>query len=811
MKKILLSFSAILISCLAFAQQNVIKGKVLEINKINLVPATTISLLKSKDSAIVKTGFADAAGNFSLENVKTGSYILMATAVGYEKTFSIPIEINETNQQQIVQALFLKPVDKSLALVTVVAKKPFIERKLDRTIINVESSITSAGSTAMEVLEKSPGVAVDKDGKISLKGKQGVIILIDGKQTYMGAQDLANYLQSMPASNLEQIELLPNPSAKYDASGNSGVINIKTKRNKQKGFNGSIKNTLAFGKYPRTFNTLNLNYKNGKFNVFSSIGVNYRKNFQVLTINRKYMDNSGTTNAIFDQSADFIKTNYNKTARLGVDFFASKKTTIGVLATGYLTNGTQDGTNTSFLKDGAGTVNSILSSTNEEKKNFKNGGLNVNLRHTFDSTGREISVDIDALKYKSMQHQFFNSQNYTPLWVKQSSEDLKADLPATINVYSAKVDYVHPFKNGLKMETGIKTSFVNTDNLAGYFNIINDVTQVDNEKTNHFKYNENINAGYVNFSKEYKKWSLQTGLRLENTNYKGNQFGNPIKADSSFKKSYTGLFPTMFAGYKLNSKNEFGFSYGRRISRPDYESLNPFIFFIDKYTYEAGNPFLKPMYANVFELSHTYNKFLTSNLNYTHSKDMFNEYFEQSGYATIVKENNYGNIYDISLSLNAEIKPAKWWTLMPYAEFNYNAVNSQLNGFTLKTNGTGFNTNMNNQFTFNKGWSAELSGFYRSKMNRGQFNIGEVKQLSTGVSKQIFKKKGSVKFYLSDIFNSGNQKGVINIQNTVASFTQKRDNRTAGVTFNYKFGKPLKMQQRKSGGASAEESRIKAG
>ena len=811
MKKILLSFSAILISCLAFAQQNVIKGKVLEINKINLVPATTISLLKLKDSAIVKTGFADAAGNFSLENVKTGSYILMATAVGYEKTFSIPIEINETNQQQIVQALFLKPVDKSLALVTVVAKKPFIERKLDRTIINVESSITSAGSTAMEVLEKSPGVAVDKDGKISLKGKQGVIVLIDGKQTYMGAQDLANYLQSMPASNLEQIELLPNPSAKYDASGNSGVINIKTKRNKQKGFNGSIKNTLAFGKYPRTFNTLNLNYKNGKFNVFSSIGVNYRKNFQVLTINRKYMDNSGTTNAIFDQSADFIKTNYNKTARLGVDFFASKKTTIGVLATGYLTNGTQDGTNTSFLKDGAGTVNSILSSTNEEKKNFKNGGLNVNLRHTFDSTGREISVDIDALKYKSIQHQFFNSQNYTPLWVKQSSEDLKADLPATINVYSAKVDYMHPFKNGLKMETGIKTSFVNTDNLAGYFNIINDVSQVDNEKTNHFKYNENINAGYVNFSKEYKKWSLQTGLRLENTNYKGNQFGNPIKADSSFKKSYTGLFPTMFAGYKLNSKNEFGFSYGRRISRPDYESLNPFIFFIDKYTYEAGNPFLKPMYANVFELSHTYNKFLTSNLNYTHSKDMFNEYFEQSGYATIVKENNYGNIYDISLSLNAEIKPAKWWTLMPYAEFNYNAVNSQLNGFTLKTNGTGFNTNMNNQFTFNKGWSAELSGFYRSKMNRGQFNIGEVKQLSTGVSKQIFKKKGSVKFYLSDIFNSGNQKGVINIQNTVASFTQKRDNRTAGVTFNYKFGKPLKMQQRKSGGASAEESRIKAG
>ena len=811
MKKLLLSITTILISYIAVAQQNVITGKVLETSKNSIIQSSTISLLKAKDSSIVKTTLADDTGNFSVENIEKGNYILLATAIGYDKTFSKPIEVNETGKQQIANILFLKPSEKSLATVTILAKKPFIERKLDRTIINVEASITSAGSTAMEVLEKSPGVSVDKDGKISLKGKQGVIVLIDGKQTYMGTQDLANYLQAMPAANLEQIELMPNPSAKYDASGNSGVINIKTKRNKQKGFNGSIKNTLAFGKYPRTFNTLNLNYKNGKFNVFSSIGANYRKNYQVLTINRKYKNDNGNINAIFDQTADFIKANTNNTARLGVDFFATKKTTVGILVSGYVTNASQDGTNTSFLKDGAGSVNSILASTNEEKKNFKNGSLNLNLRHSFDSTGRELSVDIDALRYKSMQHQFFNSQNFTPLWVKQSSEDLKADLPSVINVYSAKVDYVHPFKSGLKMETGIKTSFVNTDNVAGYFNIINAVEVVDNEKTNHFKYNENINAGYVNFSKEFKKWSLQTGLRLENTNYRGNQFDNPIKADSSFKKSYTGLFPTMFAGYKLNSKNEFGFSYGRRISRPDYESLNPFVFFIDKYTYEAGNPFLKPMYAQVFELSHTYNKFLTTNLNYTHSKDMFNEYFEQAGYATIVRENNYGSIVDISLSINAEIKPTKWWTMMPYAEFNYNAVNSQLNGFILKTNGTGFSGNINNQFKFGKLWSAELTGFYRSKINRAQFNIAEIKQISTGISKQILKTKGSLKVFVNDIFNSGNQSGVINIQNTVASFSQIRDNRNAGITFSYRFGKPLKIQQRKTGGAGDEQGRIKAG
>ena len=806
MKQLILILTVTLNGIFAQAQKATVRGKVIDKNAIAL-KAVTISLLNARDSFPIKSVLSDLAGNFLIENTNEGKFLISASAVGCNTAYSTLFSMQE-NKIPFVKLTLLR-LDKTLDNVSVVTKKAFIERKLDKTIINVEASITSAGSTAMEVLEKSPGVSVDKDGKISLKGKQGVIILIDGKQTYMGSQDLANYLQSMPAANLDQIELMPNPSAKYDASGNSGVINIKTKRNKQKGFNGSVKNTLAVGRYLRSFNTLNLNYKNGKFNVFSTFGVNQRKSFQELVINRKYYGAASNLNAIFDQTATFKRSNNNNNAKLGVDFYASKKTTIGVLFTGSTSPSAQDGTNISYLKNADAVTNSILSSNSTDKEKWKNTSLNLNLRHTFDSTGKELTVDVDALQYKSLHDQNFQSENYTPSWVKQSSEKLTSTLPAIINVYSAKIDYVHPFKSGLKMESGIKTSFVNTDNVADYFNIINAATVVDNEKTNRFKYKENINAAYLNFTKEFKKWSLQTGLRLENTNYNGNQFGNPVKPDSAFNKSYTGLFPTMFAGYKLNNKNQFGFSYGRRISRPDYESLNPFIFFIDKYTYEAGNPFLKPMYANVFELSHTYNKFLTSNLNYTHSKDMFNEYFEQSGYATIVKQNNYGSIDDISLSLNAELKPTKWWTMMPYAEFNYNKVNSQLYGFILNTSGTGFSSNLNNQFTFKKGWSAELSGFYRSKMKRGQFEIGSMKQISTGISKQILKNKGSLKLNVADIFNSGKQKGIVNIQNTVAAFTQTRDSRNVGITFNYRFGKPLKIQQRKSGGAGDEQSRIK--
>lgn len=806
MKQLILILTVIFTVFFAQAQKTTINGKVIDKNAMAL-NAATISLLNHKDSVLIKSVLSDSAGNFLIENKGEGKFLISASATGCQTTYSTLFSMQE-NKISFIK-LTLLPLNKTLDNVSVITKKAFIEHKLDKTVINVEASITSAGSTAMEVLEKSPGVSVDKDGKISLKGKQGVVVLIDGKQTYMGFQDLANYLQSMPAANLEQIELMPNPSAKYDASGNSGIINIKIKRNKQKGFNGSVKNTLAVGKYLRTFNTVNLNYKNGKCNVFSTFGVDQRKSFQELVINRKYYDASSKLYAIFDQTATFKRNNNNNNAKIGVDYYATKKTSFGIVFTASISPSTQNSKNISYLKNANAITNSILNSNATDEEKWKNTSINLNLRHVFDSTVTELTVDVDALQYKSLHDQNFQSENYTPSWVKQSSEKLISTLPAIINVYSAKIDYVHPFKSGLKLETGIKTSFVNTDNVADYFNVVDRATVIDNDKTNRFKYKENINAAYLNFTKEFKKWSLQTGLRFENTNYKGTQFGNPVKPDSAFNKSYTGLFPTMFAGYKLNDRNQFGFSYGRRISRPDYESLNPFIFFIDKYTYEAGNPFLKPMYANVFELSHTYNKFLTSNLNYTHSKDMFNEYFEQSGYATIVKQNNYGSIDDVSFSLNAALKPAKWWTMMTYAELNYNKVNSQLYGFILNTSGTGFSSNLNNQFTFKKGWGAELSGFYRSKMKRGQFEIGSMKQISTGISKQILKNKGNLKLNVADIFNSGRQKGIVNIQNTVAAFTQTRDNRNVGITFSYRFGNALKIQQRKSGGAGDEQSRIK--
>ncbi|MGF2413222.1 TonB-dependent receptor domain-containing protein [Ferruginibacter sp.] len=787
-----------------------VTGSIKDGGQQKVIDAASVSLLKAKDSSLVKVAITDKEGNFIIENVKDGSYLVLATSVGHTKTYSKAFIISPENLNANVGMLQLIPVDKNLAGVTVVAKKPFIERKADRTIVNVEASISSTGSTALEVLEKAPGVTVDKDGNISLKGKQGVMIMVDGKPTYLSGPELTNMLRNMSSNQLDQIEIMTNPSAKYDASGRSGIINIKTKKNKQKGFNGSASTAYTQGIYSKTSNSLNLNYKSGKVNLFSTLSANYRNNFQELDIYRRYTNNDKTTKAVFEQNSFSTRHNGNYNAKIGADFYVSKKTTLGIVVSGVTNPQAQNGESVSYLKNSIGAVDSIVQAISTEHSKWKNGSVNFNFRHILDSTGRELTADVDYLRYNADKNQNFFNNSYTPDWTLKSADNLVGELPSDIKIYAAKIDYIHPLKKGAKIESGVKFSFVETDNTAGYFNVVGNVKTPDYDKTNRFDYKENINAAYLNFNKEIKKWSIQTGLRLENTNYEGHQFGNPMKQDSAFKRSYTSLFPTLFMGYNPTEKNQFSFSYGRRINRPDYEDLNPFLFFLDKYTYGAGNPFLKPMYSDVLEASHTYKQFLTTTINYSYTRDLFNEIFRQEGFATVVSQGNYGLMNDASISVSAQIPVEKWWNMNVYTEAKYNQFKGLLYGDDVDVHATTFLANVSNQFKFNKGWSAELSGWYRTKGIEGQIAIKSLGQMTAGVQKQVLKNKGTLKLNVNDVLRTRNPRGDINFQNTEASFKQYSDNRTATISFSYRFGKPIKgLQKRKTGGAGDEQNRVK--
>ncbi|TMI96094.1 MAG: TonB-dependent receptor [Bacteroidetes bacterium] len=789
-----------------------VRGTVIDGNA-KTIESSTVTLLRAKDSSVAKMGMADKNGRFEFENISEGKYLVSISAVGHQKGYSEIFEVTPEKNSIELKTIELVPQTKELTGVTVSARKPLIEQKIDRTIVNVDAAVSNVGATALEVLEKSPGITVDKDGNISLKGKQGVQVYIDGRPSYLSGQDLVNLLRNMSATQLDQIEIMTNPPAKYDAAGNSGIINIKTKKNKQVGFNGNATAGYSQGKYWRTNESLNMNYRNGKFNAFMNYGFNKNYGFQELTIHRTYLHPDKSVDALFDQVAFMPRSGSSNNLKFGLDYFVDKKTTLGFLASGFIDPEHQLNYNTSYLKNAGNFVDSIVYSTSDTRDKWKNGSLNLNFRHEFDSTGRELTADLDYSKYLSTNNQLFINASFNPNGTKRGQTDLLGDLPVDINIYSAKMDYTHPLKKQAKIEAGVKSSYVNTDNEANYFNLAGSDWQIDYNKTNRFQYRENINAAYINFSKQYKKLGVQAGLRFENTNYKGHQLGNAQRADSSFNHNYNSVFPTIFLSYAANQKNQFGFNVGRRIDRPAYQDLNPFLFFLDNYTYESGNPFLKPQYSTNIELSHTYKGFLTTTLNYSRTKNFFTETFEQVDHATIVRNGNIGVRQNAGISVSAQVQPKKWWSASLYGNYNYNTFKGELFGEQIKVNASNILFNVSNQFKFNKGWSAELSGFYRSRGIEGQIVIEPLGQMSTGVSKQVLKGKGTVRLNVRDIFYTNWVKGSINFQSTEATFKNKRDSRVAGIAFTYRFGKPIKGPQnnRKKGGADDEQNRVKLG
>jgi iron complex outermembrane receptor protein len=796
--------------------QTLIKGSVQDENKSPL-EAASISLIKGTDTLSFKNEVSNKEGKYSFSAIPAGSYYIRISSIGHVRVDGTVFTVVSGMKTLELPAFNLQKQNNELASVAVVGKKPFIEQKSDRILVNVDASPANAGTSVMDVLEKSPGVSVDKDGNISLKGKQGVTIMIDNRPTYMSGAQLAIYLKSLPSSAIDQLEIMSNPSAKYDAAGNSGIINIKTKKNKAKGFNGSTTLTYTQGKYAKPGGSLNLNYRVNKFNIFFNGGYTYWQGFQQLDINRNYLDpGTKNINSIFTQSTHMKFLSPELNLKLGMDYFLDSKTTLGVVFSGYQNNETDISQSYISLKNANNVTDSLVQSFGNIHGIWSNGTMNLNFRRQFDSSGRELTADVDYIYYKSGSNQLFQNYTYDPDMNLLNSNTLSGDLPSTINIYSFKTDYTHPFRNDFKLEAGLKTSFVATDNKANYYDVSGDVYTPDTTKTNYFVYHENINAAYINLTKKYGKWNLQAGLRVENTNYDGHQYGNIYTVnnnDSSFKKSYVNAFPTAYITYDLNNNNSFNLNFGRRIDRPDYGDLNPFLFFLDEYTYQAGNPYLQPQLSTNIEMSHTYKNKLTTTLNYSNTQNFFAETFEQNGHATVVRRGNIGRRENGGIAVSLNMPLTKWWNTTIYVNVNYNHFTGELYGENLDVSAVTGMGNMTNQFKFTNGWSAELSGWYRTSGIEGQIMVQPLGQTSAAVAKQIMKEKASLKLGLRDIFYTQQVHGTINFQETEATFHNSRDSRQLSLTFTYRFGKVIKGQQnnRHSGGADDESSRLKKG
>jgi len=772
------------------------------------VSLASVLLLNASDSSLVKTELSDEKGEYLLTPSGNGIYLVKVNLIGYQSYVSSQVTVAGIDVQ-LPEILLLRK-SAELNEVSIRAQKPFIEVHADKLVVNVESSIVNAGSTAMDVLSRSPGVSIDNNDNISLKGKQGVNVMINGKIQPISGQDLANMLKSMPSNSVETIELISNPSAKYDAAGTAGIINIKLKRDKRLGLNGSVNATYAQGVYGKANAGFNMNYRNKKVNVFANYNHSDREGFNHLTLDRNFLDNGRFLSA-YDQDNQYLYKIITDNGGLGMDYAISSKTNIGATFNAEQTSFLRTGYNYSRIIDSTHEQSSHFITDNSAPNTWGNRTANLNLRHTFDSSGKTLSVDADYAGYPGTGIQDFTTTYYNdkPIGPVPQPVILHGDLTGLTQIRSFKADYATPFVMGAKMETGVKTSYVTSDHDLLFFNEISDILVPDVKRTNHFIYRENINAAYLNFNKDWTKWSTQAGLRAEQTIARGD--ATTLTGDSSFSRRYAQLFPSFAVQRHINADKDLGITLSRRIERPNYDQLNPSTYYLDPTTYKAGYPYLNPALSYSAELSYTYKQRLITNLNYTRTTAPITEVIQPStteSKVTIQTQKNLESMSYYGVNGSYQFRFYKWWSNTTnfniyYAQYTGNIAGTVLN----KGRGT-FDVNSSNSFILPKDWSAELSGFYQAPQQYGYMLVKPTWMLNVGLQKNLFDKRATARINATDIFWRGYPRATSEYNDYRESFVAQRDTRQVSVSFTYRFGKrtvPPSMRHR--GGAEDEKRR----
>jgi iron complex outermembrane recepter protein len=804
------SAALILLACISTgrAQTNVTSAKIsgTVVDAQGPVGFTTVSIIKAKDSTIVAGTLTTEAGAYTFSNIHNGIYLVRAQGVSYQNTFSKPFVVNSSTPTINIPAIRMISSNRTLSTVNVTAVKPLIEHQADKIVMNVAGSVLAAGNSAMDILERAPGVSVDKDDNISLRGKQGVTVMINGKLTYLSAQQLATLLRSTDGNSIQSIELITNPSAKYDAAGNSGIINIVLKKNKEVGTNGSLIASGGFSAYGNDNTTLTLNHKQGALNVFGSFNHGDNENGRNLNIYRTVTDSGKST--YFNQYNYMRHSNHWNNYRFGADYDLSSQNTIGFIVNGYFNTELDENADNTFIGSAPGEVDSIQNTPGIFHQSYKDIAINLNDRWKLDTLGQELDIDLDYSKFSNNSINSYvttfllgdGTQQYPPQYLQEQT-------PSTIDIHTAKADYSKPLSKTINLEAGVKFSDVKTDNDLQAQKLDNGVYVNDTTKTNRFIYDEKIDAGYFNLKKSWKNTSVQVGLRAEYTQSRGDL----VTKDSVVQRNYLNLFPSFFFNHTFSDKNEMSFSYSRRIDRPSYEDLNPFVYYLDQYTYQQGNPFLRPQYTNNFELDYTYDKSLNVSLNYSHTGDAITEIIltNPATKATYQTTLNLQTQDSYSIDINSPYTITKWWS--GNAELNVFDLqfrSDSLFGGNLSDGKLAYQIKATQTFSF-AGMKVEVFSRYNSSMIYGIYHLDPRYSNDVGISKSFYQKKLNIKFAVTDVFNTWTNNLNANYQADDFIIKQKGQTRGARLTLTYNFGNNKFKNSEHHSGAEDESQRVK--
>ncbi|UUC45230.1 outer membrane beta-barrel protein [Flavobacterium cerinum] len=788
MRKIYLLIFVLLSQYSLYAQESptTITGKV--VSDSLPVAFANVVLLDWESKKVVTGVTTDNDGSFSFA-VTPGTYSIKTSFLGYQNYESAIIKA-ESGVIHKLPLINLKEDGKLLneVVIETTTKKPLIQLQSDKIVMNVENSVLSEGNTALELLEKAPGVMVDNDGNISLRGKQGVTIMINDKKTYLSQQQLTNLLKGTSSSSISAVEVITNPSAKYDAAGNAGVINIKLKKNARNGFNGSVNANYGRGRKNRFGSGLNLNYKTGKYNFYGSYDQYYRGESETFTFERNfYTDaNRQTIDKVSNQYSvtdEPLKTNNFKA---GLEYDLSERTFLGFKVNGSIGSYTNNSMSENKVRSSDNSLLSDALTNNHNYSKWNSMSYNGSFLHKFDQEKQEISADVDYTHSRFRDNALLDTQfNQTP--VQDAYQSTRRGMtPSGTNIFVAKADYVYRVKENLSFEAGWKSSFVKSDNDVQYDTISGGNWIIDRGTTNHFIYKEQIHAGYINYKQNFGFIDVQAGLRAEHTAAEGNQ----VTMNSVVKRNYTQLFPSLFLKKNIGEEHVVQLSYSRRIDRPDYYDLNPFRFFRDPFIFYEGNPYLQPELTHSVEWGYSFRNKHMINFFYSTTSDVIVDAITQidDTNTTILRSENLSTRKNYGVSLTSGIKLTRWWDANNFVNLYRNEFSGEQNESSVATGIWSYDLNSQHSLKLSKGLTSEFSFQYNSRSIYSTFERKDFFVVSAGIQKKLFSDKATVKLAVNDIFKSRRFYRTMLFNNINMKENINLDSRILNVSFTYNFG-----------------------
>jgi hypothetical protein len=800
MKKLLFLLNFTLFAFVSNAQVEV-QGKITD-EKNAPLPFVSVALLSAKDSTLVKGALTDESGNFSIPSVSEGNYLILTTSVGFEKNFSEKFSIKADSKTATVD-FKMKEATKMLNEAVVTATRPLFEQKADRLVVNVANSPIAAGSTALEILKKVPGVVLIQD-KVTLGGNKNVQVWIDGKPSPY--TDMNEALRNMPGDQIDRIELISQPGAQYDAAGGP-ILNIIMKRNAELGFTGTA--SLSLGgfrvnqsdmgagnrNYYRLNPSLNLNYRSGIVSLFANMTYNQGDYFTIIKTSR-YIQNQ-----VFVGS-NFEETDYNyRNLRLGADIYATKKTTVGVILRGWGRTGLGKARSLTkaFNSNQTAQLNAFITDNTSDSR--RSGySSNFNVKHDFDAkTGHTFNFDMD---YNRFNYRSINDLSIYKTEVNSLRSASQQDVNQPVDIFVAKADYSRPIDTTMKVETGWKSSFATVDNQLKFYR----AKELSARESNDFLYKENINAAYINMSKKFKKLDINAGLRAEQTIVSGKTLNANV-----LNRNYLQWFPNASLLYHINQHIGIQAAYSRRVNRPGFEQQNPFSYFIDSLTYIRGNPQLLPEISNEGKLSVVYDGQPFISIEHKVVNDVIiNNAPQVEGTRTFTTAANLANFSNWNFQLNFPIKLGKWLDGYGGNQAIYNAYNAEYQGFTYNRSKWNWLAYWGVTAKLPADIKVEIDGFFITKLLDEFAVVNSLGGLNIGASKTFWDKRGRLTLNFSDILYTERSNAVIDEQGIRVDYSQREYSRNARLTFSYQFGNTkVKTARNRGTGSESETSRVK--